>query len=542
MTTILGIRHHGPGCARSLREALATLQPDLLLIEGPGEGDALIPDAASKGMKPPVAMLFHKLDDPQVSAFYPFAEFSPEWQALLWASEKSTPARFFDLPCTHSFALRADEEKPAEPSIDPFSYFAKADGYHDGEHWWNDQIEERDRSPDFFQAILEAVTALRTELETPESALTLKREAWMRREMRKATKEGFENIAVVCGAWHAPALVDLPPATHDNALLKNLAKVKVGSTWSPWTNERLTSASGYGAGVSAPGWYHHLWKNEANSTARWITKAARILRKEDLEGSSASIIEAVRLSETLAGLRGRPRPGLPETLEAMQSIFCQGEGLSLDFLRKPLLISERLGELPPGIGRLPIQEDLEKHQRRLRLKPTAGEKPITLDLRETAHREKSALLHRLLVLDINWGRKTHSRGKGTFKEAWSLRWQPEFAVSLIDAAAFGNTIATAASRKLSQTKDLTLGELTEQIDLALLSDLSGRGRKPPQRTPASRCHQPRHPPTPQGPPPALPHRPLRRRSRNPPRFRHHHPRRTRPSHPHRTPRLLLRTR
>ncbi|MFT6864116.1 MAG: hypothetical protein ACJAVK_002678, partial [Akkermansiaceae bacterium] len=404
-------------------------------------------------------------------SFYPFAEFSPEWQALLWASEKNTPARFFDLPCTHSFALRSDEEKTAEPSIDPFGYFAQADGYHDGEHWWNDQIEERESSPNFFQAILEAVTALRTELNHPESALTLKREAWMRREMRKAAKEGFENIAVVCGAWHAPALVDLPPATHDNALLKNLAKVKIGGTWSPWTNERLTSASGYGAGVSAPGWYHHLWKNEPNSTTRWITKAARILRKEDLEGSSASIIEAVRLSETLAGLRGRPRPGLPETLEAMQSIFCQGEGLSLDLLKKPLLISERLGELPPGISRLPIQEDLEKHQRRLRLKPTAGEKPIILDLRENAHREKSALLHRLLVLDINWGRKTHSRGKGTFKEAWALRWQPEFAVSLIDAAAFGNTIESAASRKLSKTTDLSLGELTEHIDLALLSDL-----------------------------------------------------------------------
>lgn len=471
MTTILGIRHHGPGCARSLLDTLATLQPDLILIEGPAEGDALIPDVPAKGMKPPVAMLFHQVDNPRVSSFYPFAEFSPEWQALLFAAEKNTPARFFDLPCTHGFALRNEEETPAEPSIDPFSYFAQADGYHDGEHWWNDQIEERESSPDFFRAILEAVTALRTELDHPESSLTLKREAWMRREIRKASKEGFENIAVVCGAWHAPTLVDLPPATQDNALLKGLAKAKVGATWSPWTNERLTTASGYGAGVAAPGWYHHLWNNKPNSTTRWITKAARILRKEDLEGSSASIIEAVRLSETLAGLRGRPRPGLPETLEAMQSIFCQGEGLSLDLLKKPLLISERLGELPLGIARLPIQEDLEKQQRRLRLKPTAGEKSIILDLRENPHREKSALLHRLLALDINWGRKTQSRGKGTFKEAWALRWQPEFAVSLIDAAAFGNTIEFAASRKLSKTKDLTLAELTEHIDLALLSDL-----------------------------------------------------------------------
>ena len=470
MTTILGIRHHGPGCARSLGAALLDLNADLLLIEGPPEGDALIPDLSLEGMKPPVAMLFHQVDNPQISSFYPFAEFSPEWQALQWGRSNEVTTRFFDLPCCHSFALR-DEEQTAEIGVDPFTKFARADGYHDGEHWWNDQIEERESSPELFQAILEAVTVLREELGRPESELTLKREAWMRREIRKAEKEGFENIVVVCGAWHAPALETMPSAAHDNALLKGMAKVKVGATWSPWTNERLATASGYGAGVSSPGWYHHLWENEEHSTARWITKAARILREADLEGSSASIIEAVRLSETLAGLRGRPRPGLPETLEAMTAIFCEGEGASLDLLRKPLLLGERMGELPTGIARLPIQEDLEKQQRRLRLKPTAGEKGIVLDLRENAHREKSALLHRLIALEIPWGRKTQSRSKGTFKESWSLRWEPGYIVSLIDAAAFGNTVEHAASRKLSEVSGLTLGELTESIDLALLADL-----------------------------------------------------------------------
>lgn len=29
---LFGIRHHGPGCARSLRKALETLQPDCLLV------------------------------------------------------------------------------------------------------------------------------------------------------------------------------------------------------------------------------------------------------------------------------------------------------------------------------------------------------------------------------------------------------------------------------------------------------------------------------------------------------------------------------
>ena len=32
---LFGIRHHGPGCARSLLRALDELRPDCILIEGP---------------------------------------------------------------------------------------------------------------------------------------------------------------------------------------------------------------------------------------------------------------------------------------------------------------------------------------------------------------------------------------------------------------------------------------------------------------------------------------------------------------------------
>ena len=36
---IFGIRHHGPGCARSLRRALHAWEPDCLLLEGPPEAE-----------------------------------------------------------------------------------------------------------------------------------------------------------------------------------------------------------------------------------------------------------------------------------------------------------------------------------------------------------------------------------------------------------------------------------------------------------------------------------------------------------------------
>ncbi len=472
MTTIFGIRHHGPGCARSLLAALAELSPDVVLIEMPMELELLLEHAAHEAMKPPVAMMLYRTDLPEKSSYYPFAEFSPEWNAIRWAVGSKVPLRCFDLPSAHMFALRETEDE-TPPRPDAFEWFAKADGYSDGERWWNDRVEERRDHKDFFEAILEAVTELRIELAMEESRETLLREAWMRKCLRAAEKDGFQNIAVVCGAWHAPALNGLFKVGEDNALLKGLEKHKVAATWIPWTDERLTFSSGYGAGVRSPGWYGHLWETPDDPIPAWLTKAARILRGEGQEASSASVIEALRLSNSLAGIRGRPLPGLDETLQAMQAVFCQGDALPLDFLRKKLLIGDRLGELPEGLPSLPLQQDIDATLRRLRLKTTASVTPLELDLREDGGRARSVFLHRLLALEIPWGEKQEARSRGTFKEKWSLQWKPELVVAITDASAFGNTVEAAAAGRLVKISPdgERVAAITGRLDLALLGDL-----------------------------------------------------------------------
>jgi hypothetical protein len=473
MTTLFGIRHHGPGCARSLLAALDALAPDLVLLEMPLEAEPLLAHAAHEAMKPPVALLFHRTDLPEKASFYPFAGFSPEWNAIRWALSRAVPVRCFDLPSAHMFALR-EEEDESPPRPDAFEWFAKADGYSDGERWWNDRVEERRDHGDLFEAILEAVTALRGELQLTESRETLLREAWMRKCLRAAEKEGFSNIAVVCGAWHAPVLKAPVKAADDLALLKNLPKHKVAATWIPWTDERLTFSSGYGAGIRSPGWYEHLWRNPHDPIPAWMTRAARILRGEGQEASSASVIEALRLSSSLAGMRGRPQAGLDETLESMQAVFCQGDPLPLDFLRKKLLVGDRLGELPEGLPALPLQQDIDATQRRLRLKPAASVTPVELDLRDDGGRARSIFLHRLLALEVHWGKKEQARSRGTFKERWSLQWKPELAVAVIDASAFGNTVEIAAGRKIvaNLPADCGLTHITGRLDLALLGALT----------------------------------------------------------------------
>lgn len=88
---LLGIRHHGPGSCRNILQELERIRPDLILLEGPAEAEALMPFVSYGQMKPPVALLGYQPDVPQNAVFYPFADFSPEWQALRYALGRMSP-------------------------------------------------------------------------------------------------------------------------------------------------------------------------------------------------------------------------------------------------------------------------------------------------------------------------------------------------------------------------------------------------------------------------------------------------------------------
>ncbi|WP_406731177.1 DUF5682 family protein [Streptomyces sp. NBC_01794] len=588
---LLGVRHHGPGSARAVRAALEAASPAVVLIEGPPEGDALLALAADEQMRPPVALLAHAVDDPGRAAFWPLAEFSPEWVALRWALGRGVPVRFIDLPAAHSLAPAAEEESaspetadgepgppagaeppegggagagapgagadsvdpggpgPVGPSgvaplsgqppegggagaaggpeatpgaagpagtlapdggtpgaqggdgagphtvgpehergapdpsglrIDPIAVLAETAGYDDPERWWEDVIEHRGtaahaadaRAP--FAALGDAMAALRETYGHGGHDRDLAREAHMRIQLRAARKEFGDEVAVVCGAWHVPALEEKTTLAADKALLKGLPKVKTEMTWVPWTYRRLARHSGYGAGIDSPGWYGHLFGVADRPIERWMTKVAGLLRDEDRLVSSAHVIEAVRLAETLAAMRGRPLAGLTETTDAIRAVMCEGSDVPLDLIRDRLVVGDVLGEVPDAAPAVPLQRDLTRLQRSLRIKPEALERELELDLRKETDAAKSRLLHRLRLLSIGWGEPVTGRGStGTFRESWRLRWEPELFVKVAEAGVWGTTVLSAATAK-AESKAVSataLAEVTALAEQCLLAEL-----------------------------------------------------------------------
>ncbi|GAB2617223.1 hypothetical protein Aab01nite_30420 [Paractinoplanes abujensis] len=521
---LYGIRHHGPGSARAVVQELERQPPDVLLVEGPPEADALVRWVADAGLEPPVALLGYAADDPRRAAFWPFAVFSPEWQAIRWAVERGIPVRFFDLP----FAYRLTDERRASPPdapdapagpltqplpgpdgpsssdpssgepntgtdpggpdaaaapaeaegeraqprrpVDPIGELAAAAGYDDPERWWEDVVEHRGMPA--FEAIAEAMTAIREQ--SPEDPDDLVREAYMRGVLREVRKT-YEDIAVVCGAWHVPALARKVAVKDDTALLKGRKKAKVDFTWVPWTYGRLASWSGYGAGVTSPGWYHHLFTSADEVVPRWLVDAAGVLRAEGVPTSSAHIIEAARLAEALAALRGRPLAGLSEVTEAAESVMCDGEPLRVELITRKLVVGERLGGVPDDMPAVPLAKDLAAQQRAARLKPEALERALELDLRKETDLRRSRLLHRLRTIGVPWGEPTSTRrGTGTFREEWRLRWQPEFAIRLVEGSMYGTTVVAAATAKVVRAahRAETLADVTALVETCLLADLA----------------------------------------------------------------------
>ena len=474
---LLGIRHHGPGSARSLLAALDAIGPDVVLVELPADTESTLRWVGDPGLVPPVALLTYVTGDPARAAFAPLAAFSPEWQAIAWANAGQVPVHAIDLPLAVTLAATGADDEPSlieeTTPPDPIGDLASAAGDDDPERWWEDVIEHRGDGAPAFDAVAEAMAAARDGHMTP--TREGRREAHMRRAIRAARRAGHDEIAVVCGAWHVPVLdvdaPDAPKAGTDTATLRGLRKVKVNTAWVPWTHRRLRRQDGYGAGVDSPGWYRHVFDHPGeDGVARFFVDAARLVRERGGAASPDELIAGTRLATTLAAMRGRPRVGLAEVLDAADAVTG-----GLDLVRRELVVGDAIGSVPESAPQVPLARDVAKLQKSARLAPSAEARLVEIDLRTPTGRRKSHLLHRLTALGVDWGTQVEGRGSsGTFRESWEVRWDPDLSIRLIELAGYGTTLEAAATARLTERSRAAGGvaELVGVIERALFAELA----------------------------------------------------------------------
>ncbi|NQX43946.1 hypothetical protein HQN87_01275 [Paenibacillus tritici] len=494
---IFGVRHLSPGGARHVLEYLNELQPTAVLIEGPGDASAEIRHLTHAVTKPPVAILAFTEDLPVRTVLWPFAVYSPEYQGMKWAQEHGAEAEFIDLPSSVTLGLQdtlrqetggrpelkpvADEQgEPAEEDVQEpesvYSRIARLAGEHDYDMYWERNYEHNASSGAYRAAILAFSAHMRELSESKERsdqpreyAYNALRESYMRRQIQRKIEEGHqpEKIVVICGAYHAAALADLTDVMSD-AELASLPSRATKLTLMPYSYYKLSTMSGYGAGNAAPHYFQMMWELMASGRAEelphlYLSSVARQVRGSGTHRSTAEVIEAVRLAESLAALHGGSAPTLRDLRDAAQTLLGHGDlAVIADSLAR-IDVGTNIGSLADGVSQTPIQDDLNRLLKRYKLekyKSTVAS-DLALDLRENRRvtsseaayldLHRSVLFHRLELLGIHFARKVPSSQSGaTWAEHWMVQWSPEVEIEVVESTLLGETIEVAAAYVLRE--------------------------------------------------------------------------------------------
>lgn len=474
---VFGVRHLSPMGAWHLRRYLDEIRPELVFVEGLDDATELLPDVTRRETQPPVAILAYTSELPVRTLVYPFARYSPEYQAFRWASDNDVRAEFFDLPSNVFLGLRDSElgsVKPAASDVEALSLYqriAAAAGERDYDTYWERYFEHNSAHGSYQRNAYELGQTIR-ELEDDHPrwrAENLVREAFMRRRVEQAIAEGVppDKIVAVVGAFHAPVLSGVYPAMSDAefaSLPSRISKL----TLMPYSYYKLSSQSGYGAGNNAPAYFERLWEslNEHGITdlsRRYLSSVARSLRDAGTHRSTAEVIEAVRLAETLSAMKEGVAPTLQDLRDSAVTLFGHGEiNVVADSLARADVGTE-IGSLPKGVSQTSIQDDFERQLRLLKLEKyrSSVATELDLDLRENRRVKnedaayldlhRSSFFHRLRILQVPFAKFSYVRqDAANWAERWSLQWSPESEIALVEAVLLGETVELATAFKFMQ--------------------------------------------------------------------------------------------
>ncbi|KUZ66728.1 hypothetical protein WI38_01040 [Burkholderia ubonensis] len=507
---IIGIRHHSPACARLAVERIRARRPRYVLIEGPADFNGRL-DELYRPHRLPIAIYSYLSGDAaHYGSWTPFAEHSPEWQALQAGREVGATVRFIDLPAWHAAFSRL-ENRYAD--VADAEHEARADAYERAladtlavqgrDALWDHLFEDVGDTPGALDELAQRLSTYFSHLrdDDPGSLGNQARERTMARWIAWAVAESggrADDVLVVCGGYHAPALArlwrtlpatlpDTPepgstdggactvldaqagdacvPATDSNTADAAARSVRYGSYLVPYTFRRLDAFTGYASGMPSPAYYQWVWAHGAEEAARRVLEnVMQRLRARKLPVSTADLIAVHVRAEGLARLRGHARPLRCDWLDALAGALVK-DALDAPLpwtYRGPLragtdpvlveamdaLAGDVTGELAPGTPQPPLVCAVRDELAALGIVLRGT---LTLDLLTDEGRARSRVLHRLALLRVPGIVRRQGAPlamSGERDEVWQLGEPLEQQAALIEAGAWGATLSDAARARL----------------------------------------------------------------------------------------------
>lgn len=479
---VVGVRHHSPACARLVEGTIRAIRPRFVLIEGPADMNGRL-DELLLDHEPPIALFtFYHHEERTHASWSPFCRHSPEWVALRTARSVGATPLFIDLPAwTEPFAgvrNRYGDHHEEDGRISRIlSTLCARFRVDDADALW-DHLFELPLPLEELAARLDAYfEELRGDLpggprDGPREDFMLR---WIGWALGEAERDGGD-VLVVCGGFHAPVLrrgapelagrpePPTPPLPDDGA--------RSGTYLVPYSFRRLDSFTGYESGMPSPAFYDTVWEEgPAAAPERMLRSAAERLRSREQPVSAADLIAASTLAAALARTRGHPCLARTDLLDGLAGALVK-DALDAPLpwsyrgplrpLTDPLLVEvvaafsgERSGRLDPRTPRPPLLADVVAWLAAHGLEPERAVRSVPLDLMAESDRERSRGLHRLRVLGIPGFDRTAGPAPGGsdagFTEVWRISDVFERESALIEAAAWGATLESAAAARLEES-------------------------------------------------------------------------------------------
>ncbi|MCT4607502.1 MAG: DUF5682 family protein [Marinisporobacter sp.] len=447
------VRHHSLVSSKFVKVAIEEFKPDVILIEGPSDGNHLIENIAQSKM--PVS-IYGNIDDKEikVGVNFPFFNTSPEYVAIELGFKKKIETRFIDFPVYDIDVVR-DEKIDFEYS-NYIGALVRKSGLESFDEYYEKYFEiglSGKKIEDYMMQMLTYCSVTR-EL-SPSNPYNDLRESYMAKKINEYKKK---RTLVITGGFHSVVLPNMIKRSIEMNEKREKVLTKDNKNYLiPYNVQNISTLNGYRAGIYYPHYYKVFLKNGLNPRDTFVELLTKYAKKAKKQVSIPKIISAIDLAYGLASLREKKLPGVYELFDGAISTFTEfnqyidTNAILEDFKR--YLIGDEYGQVHDISNLPPIVDDFQKEL--VKNKFTKPNSIYTLNiLNNRKAYNRSVFLSKLSYLEIEFA----ERIKGidlfdididqymtqTYKTASREKVMP----SVIEAAFLGESIDMAVESRL----------------------------------------------------------------------------------------------